>query len=398
MHFLKYLLTFIAPFILTLALLLLTQPLKKPAVSIVVYHENETQKALEQTIQSLLKQSVQDFEVYIVAQTHPRQSIKKTIDTDSRLHFKRILTHQNKAYIQKEFLASLRGKKKLFLGAEDILPPTFLSKHLKQDGFLIPSPIVMHLAFTFNDDYLTYQQVSLASILYSSLSDEEFNIYIVDRDISFESKKEMEHLKKIKNFNISYITTDTPLKKRITAPLSIASERLLLPEAKKELSKILYMDADTLVTSSLRYFWKTDITDFYAATPRSECFWWQDMFSQTSGVKNYFNSGVVLFNIKKWHEENLNEKMIKLTTELNSDFFFDQQLLNILFNDKKVISPMKYNLTGGCLTTEFNGDLDLKEANKNPVIIHYTLDKPLNSSNHKFYHLWKDIFDKVSKL
>lgn len=59
----------------------------------------------------------------------------------------------------------------------------------------------------------------------------------------------------------------------------------------------------------------------------------------------------------------------------------DQDVLNALFHDKKVVLPIKYNLICGFLRNSSQYDfgryeIELHEALKDPVIVHFTAGKP----------------------
>ena len=114
--------------------------------------------------------------------------------------------------------------------------------------------------------------------------------------------------------------------------------RCYLSKILKE-DKILYLDADTIVTNSLLDLWQTDITD-YAIAGVKEYGEWYDYI----GVPNeeYINAGVLLMNLKYIREHKIDDKLFKL---INSKWlgFPDQDAINIICNGKiKYINPV-YN-------------------------------------------------------
>lgn len=226
---LKYVFSFFIPFFTTFFLLFISAEIRKPDVSILLYTSNANTSILKQTIQSILNQSLKDFELYIIEDGVSLNQSKELLikSLDKKIQVITIPQQKGKEYFKTKFMPQLNTKKKLFIESEDILPTDFLSKHIHSKKEIIPSPVVMHLIVSFNDDYFTYQQVSIASLLYTSLPDEEFNIYIFDPGISEKNKKKMENLKKIKNFNITYIVTDTPYKQSFDGNCSNTRFRML---------------------------------------------------------------------------------------------------------------------------------------------------------------------------
>ena len=72
----------------------------------------------------------------------------------------------------------------------------------------------------------------------------------------------------------------------------------LLPES---IDKVLYLDGDIIVRRSINDLWNTDISNYaLAAVPDNNI-----GLDLRSG---YFNSGVMLINLKYWREHNLREE------------------------------------------------------------------------------------------
>lgn len=150
--------------------------------------------------------------------------------------------------------------------------------------------------------------------------------------------------------------------------------------------KILYLDGDIIVTHSLLELWKVNISDYAlgAVTDMAEG---RQEFERLgyAADEGYFNSGVLLINLDYWREHNLKDKFIDLIVKHPEKIkLHDQDVLNIVLHDKKLILPMKYNVQNGFLwKKEYNQfgeryddyEIDLKEAIANPTIIHFTDNK-----------------------
>jgi len=163
----------------------------------------------------------------------------------------------------------------------------------------------------------------------------------------------------------------------------------LFPES---LEKILYLDCDMTVVSSLAELFATDLTDEYAA-----------VVAETVSMPHlaslhlqypYFNSGMVLFNLKKYRQDRMEERAFDFADKHREMLLFpDQDILNVIFGGNVVFVPMKWNCIQHHWLTffskvnetifrmvgrQFPEDFwkQLYEAERSPCIIHYSLTKP----------------------
>lgn len=170
--------------------------------------------------------------------------------------------------------------------------------------------------------------------------------------------------------------------KRITHTTYI---RLFLTEIlPKTLKEVLYLDGDIIVRHSLATLWETDMEGCaVAAAPDSmEAnieFYNRLRFSPHLG---YFNAGVMLVNLEYWRIHHVLNEFMSFLTEREEDIKWnDQDVLNVVFKDKKRMLPLKYNLQSGFLLRNklffyWKYEAELKEACCDPVIVHYTGGKP----------------------
>jgi len=170
--------------------------------------------------------------------------------------------------------------------------------------------------------------------------------------------------------------------------------RLLIPHFVKD-DIVLYLDCDLIVNGSIRDLFNIDVSDYYLGAV-------EDVGIQKSHIKNlgmkkfskYFNSGVLLINLRKWKLENLSERvMLFITSNEQIIRYHDQDGLNAIIDGDWVRVPSKFNLQTN-LVSYFENDVnkvypldELNEAKKTPKIIHFTTgDKPwhfLNNHPHK---------------
>jgi lipopolysaccharide biosynthesis glycosyltransferase len=174
------------------------------------------------------------------------------------------------------------------------------------------------------------------------------------------------------------------------------------------INKILYLDGDIVCRRPLEALWNTDISQHAVAGVH-------DVSTQLIEQKNhlhmetwsgYFNAGVLLINLK-WWRDNKSSVFFYEFIHQHGDWlkYQDQDVLNYVFNEQKIILPIEDNLQEGFLWSNNNYTLmneqEMMLAIHNPVIIHYTGgNKPWHRScrhpyrssflKYKAQTLWKD--------
>ncbi len=151
---------------------------------------------------------------------------------------------------------------------------------------------------------------------------------------------------------------------------------VLLPA---DIDRVLYLDGDIIVRGSLKGLFDIDLEGVSVAAV-ADAGQWDASRYQTLGYPSsygYFNSGVLLINLKYWREHDLLNDFINFATSYPERLkCHDQDVLNFTLRDTKLSLPLKYNLQNGFLYNELVIDNsycdELKEAIGNPVILHYT--------------------------
>lgn len=102
--------------------------------------------------------------------------------------------------------------------------------------------------------------------------------------------------------------------------------------------KIIYLDTDTIVNGDLKELFKIDITNYELACVK-DLYNWLNPYRWK--VKKYFNSGVLLLNMKAIRKSKLFKKSRELVANKKM-ISPDQDALNFLVKDKLVL-PEKFN-------------------------------------------------------
>ena len=181
---------------------------------------------------------------------------------------------------------------------------------------------------------------------------EKVYLFIEDDEIPFIKNDKIEFI----NYNKieSYVTKQSPNYNNQYTNLSYL--RCYFSKILKE-DKILYIDADAIVVDDISELWNIDLKDSVLAGTREPGAW--DSYLWTYGLdNNYINSGVLLMDLKKIREENLDDSMIYLLNH-NKYAFPDQDVINLVCRNRITYISNIYN------STETTGIVD------NAKIIHY---------------------------
>lgn len=258
----------------------------------------------------------------------------------------------------------------------------------------------IHVALTFDDNYLEQSIVLMTSILANKNDDEKIFFHIVDGGLSDFSK---EILWNMRNCTVEFHEVPQKLfeayKKTDYYPVSMLYP-MVLPNI-IAVDKLIYLDSDMVVNSSLKELWLTDLEDNYIAAVEDAN---GKKYVKKFGLKKesrFFNTGVMLLNCKKWRENNIPERAVEYSmAHLGTRFCYDQTVLNILFEGKVKFLNLKWNLQYCPINVwaTYDNKEEYKNAIKTPSIIHFVGDyKPWKKGLGYFNPKQADYF-KYHKL
>ncbi len=254
----------------------------------------------------------------------------------------------------------------------------------------------MNIFMTVSDSYMPYCGIALKSALENN-SDIDIDAYIVCPDLTSENKVKMERTFSQYNARVNFISLSDEVYEavvNVTKHLKVNFNiffvlRLfvdhLLPASVK---KVLYIDADTIVSGSLLELDEYIFNDEIGVAVVKDAVRDSD-YSRLKIDRNkhtYFNSGVMLINLDYWRENNVGKKCLDIIVQdENTSFMPDQDALNVVLEGKCDYLHPKYNcmtlfsmkyehLRNGVQKDEL---YRVEEAVENPSIIHYVfVSKP----------------------
>ena len=258
-----------------------------------------------------------------------------------------------------------------------------------------------------NDSYVQHLAVTLQSLYSNTKSISDINMYILDSGISNENKNRLKSLASKFNTEFIFVPIESDVLKYEDVPLSghITKEayyRIAIPEifASYSIHKVIYLDCDLLVLDDIEKMWNINIDE--KALGAVVDLGGEDRIIDLNipDKSLYFNSGILIFNMDKWVEENISGKIMNYIKK-NSDklLLHDQDALNgVLYKDWYEISP-HWNFQTSMLDYNILDDLKTKFdiSKSNLGIVHFTgAIKPWHfNSLHPYKKLYFNYLSKT---
>ncbi len=181
----------------------------------------------------------------------------------------------------------------------------------------------------------------------------------------------------------------------------------LLPST---VDKVLLLEGDQIVTANLTELYETDITNYYIAAADDLQ---SSVYKKKIGMKTtspYVNCGMILYNLKKWRDDGITEKITNVLNSNQHMFFYDvQDVINFTCEGGVKVLPPKFNCTTAVFLFDYKNMIryrrpstkcskeDYEEGKKNPVIVHFTKNQVIQPRPwvEDCYHPYKDYYMNV---
>lgn len=209
----------------------------------------------------------------------------------------------------------------------------------------------MVVVYNSDERFASVFATSVLSLFENNKDAKEITVYLVENGVSEQSKEKFQKI--AKDYGRTIITLPMPDIEKLSGVdvvipgynrmatcgrLFIAS---LLPES---IDKVIYADCDTIFVDSVTELWETDISGYAAGMV--DCA--QNVSFRTllglpkQGI--YFNSGLILANLKYWRENNVERSFLEFLKKQGGYVPFpDEGVLNAVLDGKILLLPLRYN-------------------------------------------------------
>lgn len=278
-----------------------------------------------------------------------------------------------------------------------------------------------HIAFITDDNYVMPTHIVICSIS-ENLGKDANNIYVIHIctfGLNETNRKLLDslHLENIRiirhDFSPAIYAEKFSQIDQSTHVTPAALIKFDLPDIFTDIDELLYLDSDIIVQKSIGSLFEYDISEQYMAASFE---FWRYLhevytFNKFSLPEFYFNSGVMLLNLKKMREDGIPKKLWQAKLGHFNDLekkekMMDQDAFNAVCAGNCLHLPIKYNcncyFTKGIDIAQVNSIYgtnyrSCKELKEDSVIIHYVgkADKPWKYVQGNCVSEWEYYYEKA---
>lgn len=278
--------------------------------------------------------------------------------------------------------------------------------------------MLLNILYQFNEKYAPYAGVSITSLFENNKSAENITVYILGENLSEDSIDRFQRLGGQYGRTILFKETEGIIERMKQWGIPsyrgsyAANLRLFLPYFLEEnVERVLYLDADTVVDSSLEDLYGMEMQDSALGMVLDSLGYKYKQMIGFQGSDPYYNSGVILFDLINWKKNQCTEKIIQHLKDGNIHYGSpDQDLLNVVCKENIKCIDLRYNMQPIHLAFKtkdyfrsypkeaYYSEEQVKDAVNHAVIYHFFRflgEFPWNKGN---LHPDNDLFDRYLEL
>lgn len=249
--------------------------------------------------------------------------------------------------------------------------------------------------FASDDNYVPLLSVAIKSLLTNASKEYIYKIYVLTTDMSMDKREKIAAMA-TENSTIEFVALAKELDKvnylfRLRDYYSKETYyRFFIPDLFPKYKKVIYLDCDIVVNGDISELYNIDLGNNYVAGAPEEVFTlhpnFMDYPRKALGIEpeDYFNAGVMLLNTERLLKDKIAEKFVALAQKYTFRIVQDEDYLNVLLKDHKIILPLDWNKTA----------FKNPAYDKMPKIIHYKIIwRPWHYENV----LYEDLFWNFAK-
>ena len=209
--------------------------------------------------------------------------------------------------------------------------------------------------FACDDKYVPYLDVAIISLIAHVSDENEYKITVLNNDIS---EAHQAALKRHAKDNVSIELFDVqemlePIRAKLPEMFYFgvaAYFRLFIETTFPQYDKAVYLDSDVILLSDIAELYDTDVSGYLVGavyeqnTDRSPMF--TEYVENIIGIPHdtYFNSGVMVMNLKEFRAFRVQERFLHMLTTYNFDSLApDQEYLNVICHGRVKYLPTGWN-------------------------------------------------------
>lgn len=264
----------------------------------------------------------------------------------------------------------------------------------------------IHVAVATNERYLPW----CATLLHSCLAHDPRGLHIhvlKDHDVSRQAVEPLEAMVRGSGAEISVPDVDMDLVAALPTTQRFGGRtaflRLLLPELVPDLARVLYLDVDTLVMTSLRPLWDVDLAGvpIGAISNVVDPSMHESMRAVGVDPTSTFNSGVLLIDLEQVRAERAFREVISDIAQMGASPWPDQDALNRAFAGRWHALHPRWNAMNSLWTwpvwaRQVFGQEQWREAKKHPAILHFEGPSICKPWHYLCTHPLRDVYRRTT--
>ncbi|XEO94099.1 glycosyltransferase [Latilactobacillus sakei] len=258
---------------------------------------------------------------------------------------------------------------------------------LKKDSINIVSAV--------NAAFIEPLAILYASILNHNDTQRHYSFYVLEDHLTEADKIPLKQVVAAFDADLTFLKVDEALLANIVESdriLKSAYYRILIPQVLNGIDRALYLDCDALCNVNLERLWNIDLGEFPLAAVEDAGFHQRlEKMAIKCHSTRYFNSGMMLMDLKKWRQQAITEKTLDFINHHPEKLrFHDQDALNAVLHDQWLHLHPKWNAQTNIIMDKITPPQRLQqqfiEAKKAPAIVHFCgHEKPWHAvSTHPF--------------
>ena len=234
-----------------------------------------------------------------------------------------------------------------------------------------------------DENYAPYCGVMLTSVFENTPNAEAF--VFISNSLSELNKKRYQQLEEQYDTSIHFIVVDKSHFRGMPIGLGAwtieSYYRFAAPELlPKEIEKVIYLDCDIIVNCDLHELWEIPINNNSALVALDMAIYNKSVLLKHLDPHyhtEYFNSGMMIINLKYWREHNIQKQLLEKAKEtVDTNVYVDQDVLNMVLSKTKKLVSLEYNFMPALYSfayyNTFPKDIKKQVLHIQPKIIHYT--------------------------
>lgn len=210
----------------------------------------------------------------------------------------------------------------------------------------------MVVVYNSDERFSSVFATSVLSLFESNKDADEITVYLIENGVSEESKAKFREI--AEEYHRQIVILPMPDLEKLAGVKIVIPKynrmatygRLFIASClPRDIDKVIYADCDTIFVDSIAGLWGTDISDYQIGMVND---------AQSSGHREilgipaegiYFNSGIMLVNLKRWREEGLERAFVDYIRSRGGYVPIpDQGVLNAVCDGNILCLSLKYNV------------------------------------------------------